>query len=146
MSVPESEMLDELRRRAAEESAAPPLEGEHISADESAAPSNFEIEDLTADTLELFLGMVAPNWVAASTSENIRITRAKIEKLSQTYYALLAKHLPGLLEKYPLEVGAVVQTAMVVMPLVKAGVQPRAQPEKKPEDKKPDAPAAADGA
>jgi hypothetical protein len=131
MSVPQSEMLEELARRAGEEGGAPPLEGEHIPHAE-ADPAGFDFDplELTSDTLELLLQMAAPNWLAESTPEEIRITRAKIEKLGKVYFATLVHYLPMLFEKYPLIMACAVQSAVVVMPLVKSGVPPRIQ--KKP--------------
>jgi hypothetical protein len=143
VSVPQSEMLDELARRAAEEPAAPgATSGDYIPAAEVPPGLDLEVDtlELVADTLELLLGMAAPNWLDESTPEEIRLTRDKIEKLSKVYLALLVKYLPGWIEKYPLEMMAIIQTVLVVKPLIKAGVPMRLpEPEKKsptPEEKK----------
>lgn len=143
-------MLDELARRAAEEPApdAPALEGQHIPADEIPPGFDFQVDplEITADTLELLLEIVAPNWLADSTPEKIRLTRDKIEKLSKVYLGLLMKYLPGWIEKYPLEMMALVQTLLMIKPLVKERVPmriPAPQPDKKPAEKEPDAAPAA---
>lgn len=144
MSASESDMLDELRRRAAAEAAeaatdARPVSGEYIPAGEGAGlGADFDLERLTADTLELLLSMAAPNWLSVELPEDVRITRPKIESLGRVYFALAVKYLPALFERWPLEMAALAQTVVIVMPLARAGV-PMRKPRPKPAQRDDDA-------
>jgi hypothetical protein len=119
------------------------LDGEFIQAGDGAGgegvtgQDDFTIDidplELVADTLEMLGVTVAPYWFDPSLPEEIRITRAKVEKLSKGYLALGMKYIPGLIEKFPLEFSVILQTVMVIRPILRAGV-PLRKPKPKPAD------------
>lgn len=119
------------------------LDGEFFQASEGVGGEGFTGQDdftigidpleLVADTLEMLGVSVAPYWFDPSLPEEIRITRAKFEKLSKGYLALGVKYFPGLIERFPLEFSVVLQTAMVLRPILRAGV-PLRKPKPKPTD------------
>lgn len=117
---------------------APGAAGGSSGADPGAEEFVVDPVDMVADTLEFVGAWLAPYWFDAELPEHVRITREKTEKVAKGYVLLGAKYLPGLMDRFPLEFSVLLQTAMVVAPLLKAGV-PRHKP--KPKAEKPaDAP------
>lgn len=131
----ESEMLEELARRAADES--PALEGEHISASDTHAQQDELLKNATARLNEIITMTVqacflryAPYWLSEDLPEELRIKKPQLELLGQSYVAVIAEYLPWLLENFPAIAGAVLCTALVVGPNIAAGI-PRFKPETK---------------
>ena len=123
----------ELLRGAAEQAGAAPGEGEGVD------ECDIDPVELVADTLGFVGAWLAPYWFDPSLPDHVRITREKTEKLAKGYVMLGVKYLPGLVDRFPLEFSVLLQTAMVVAPLLKAGV-PLRRPTAKQEKKTTDAP------
>lgn len=134
MSAPESEMLDELRRRAQAEGAEA-VEGEYIPKGEGEPDSSAteaamldKLRRMMTGTLRVAFARYAPYWISEDAPEDVRIKPVDIELLGESYIEVLNEYLPWLLAQFPALVGALLTTGMVIGSPMAAGL-PRFKPQ-----------------
>jgi hypothetical protein len=129
VSVPGADAYEELRQREAAEPTA--QAGEYIPRDEAAQAQAAELEaqarKMVTGVLGLAVRSIAPYWMSSEVDDDLRITREKLDDLADAYILVIGRYLPGLIEKFPEVVGAVISTAVVFLPLAREGV-PRRKP------------------